>query len=120
MQDYRNLKVWQRAHEMTLRLYRMTTTFPPDERYGLTSQIRRAAASIPANIAEGSARNSDKDFARFVHIAMGSAAELDYHLLLAHDLDFMDSKSHQDAATELSEIRRMLNAFSQKLTANGS
>ena len=117
MQDYRNLKVWQRSHQLTLEVYQMTNDFPADERFGLTSQIRRCALSVPSNIAEGSARGSDADFSRFIHIAMGSAAELDYQMLLAHDLNFMDSSEYQRLADELAEIRRMLNAFNQTLRA---
>lgn len=115
MQDYRNLKVWQQAHQFTLKVYRLTQSFPSDERFGLTSQIRRAAASIPANLAEGSMRNSDADFARFIHIALGSLAELDYHLLLARDLEYIKPAEHQTLESELAGIRRMLIAFGQKL-----
>ncbi|MBZ0300425.1 MAG: four helix bundle protein [Anaerolineae bacterium] len=119
MQDYRHLKVWQRSHQLVLGVYRLTGEFPTDERYGLTSQIRRSAMSIPSNIAEGSARGSDSDFARFMHIAMGSAAELDYQLLLAHDLQLLEPSVYQELAGELTEVRRMLTAFSQKLKAHG-
>ena len=119
MQDYRQLKVWQQAHQLTLAIYRATGEFPADEKYGLTSQIRRAAASIPANIAEGSARSSDADFGRFLFIATGSAAELDYHLLLARDLNILQPHQYQQLANELAVIRRMLNVFIQKLKANG-
>jgi len=83
MKDFRELKVWEKAHQLTLEVYKATTIFPKDELYGLTSQIRRACASIPANIAEGCGRRGDAEFARFLGIAMGSASELDYHLLLA-------------------------------------
>ena len=117
MQDYRNLKVWQRSHQLTLAVYQLTNCFPADERFGLTSQMRRCAASVPSNIAEGSARGSDADFSRFVHIAMGSAAELDYQLLLAHDLSFVDASEYKKLADELAEIRRMLYTFNQTLRA---
>jgi four helix bundle protein len=83
MQDFRKLRVWQRAHELTLSLYRATATFPAAERFGLTSQIRRASSSIGANLAEGCGRIGDAEFARFCSIGMGSACELEYHLLLA-------------------------------------
>ena len=119
MQDYRNLKIWQRSHQLVLDVYRTTNRFPVDERFGLTSQIRRSAASIPSNIAEGSARGSDSDFARFMYIAMGSAAELDYQLLLAHDLEILETMLYRKLADELTEIRRMLNGFCQTLKANG-
>src|SRR4051794_7820520 len=103
MQDYRNLKVWEKAHQLTLVIYKVTTQFPKEELYGLTSQVRRACSSIPANVAEGCGRNSDAELARFLQIAMGSASELDYHLLLARDLKFINMKDHEPLATELSE-----------------
>jgi four helix bundle protein len=93
MKDFRNLKVWERAHELTLELYRMTGRFPREELFGLTSQIRRCCASIGANIAEGCGKRGNAEFQRFLQIASGSASELDYHLLLAHDL-----KSHYKGA----------------------
>ena len=118
MQDYRQLKVWERSHQLTLAVYKATLTFPKEELYGLTSQIRRAGASIPANIAEGCGRNGDVEFARFLHIAMGSASELDYHLLLARDLHFVDIEVYEQLASELAKVKRMLNSFIQKLRAN--
>jgi four helix bundle protein len=118
VKDYRELKVWERAHQLTLAVYKTTAMFPKDELYGLTSQIRRACASIPANIAEGCGRSGDAEFARFLQIAMGSASELDYHLLLARDLNFVNSGDYEQLANELTEVRRMLNSFIQKLRAN--
>jgi four helix bundle protein len=94
MQDFRELKVWQRSHRLTLDVYRASRSFPKDELFGLTSQTRRASASIPANIAEGCGRNGDPEFARFLQIAMGSACELEYHLLLAFDLNFIKEPEH--------------------------
>ena len=84
MKDFRQLKVWDKSHELALSIYRATKDFPKEELYGLTSQIRRASMSIPTNIAEGCGRNTDADFARFLQMAMGSASETEYHLLLAH------------------------------------
>lgn len=92
LKNFRDLEVWKHAHSLTLEAYRQTKTFPSDERFGLTSQIRRRAASIPANIAEGCGRRGDAEFHRFLQIAMGSASELEYHLLLAKDLEYFDSK----------------------------
>ena len=86
MKDFHDLKIWQRSHKLTLALYKATNPFPKSEMYGLTSQIRRCSASIPANIAEGCGRNGDLELARFFQIALGSASELEYHLLLASDL----------------------------------
>lgn len=115
MQDYKNLKVWERAHQLTLAVYQATATFPKDELYGLTSQIRRACTSIPANIAEGCGKDGDVEFARFLRIAMGSASELDYHLLLARDLNFLSEATYKQLETGLSEVKRMLNTFIQRL-----
>ena len=115
MGDYRKLKVWEQAHLLTLEVYRATTTFPGDERYGLTSQMRRAASSIPANIAEGCGRNGDAELARFLDIAMGSATELDYHLLLARDLAFLDVPSFDRLSAATRAVSKMLAAFSQTL-----
>jgi four helix bundle protein len=98
-------------------MYKATATFPKEEPYGLTSQIRRACSSIPANIAEGCGRDGDAEFSRFLRIAMGSATELDYHLLLARDLKFITLEVYEQLSRELVEVSRMLNAFMQKLKA---
>jgi four helix bundle protein len=115
MQDFRNLKVWQKAHTLTLDVYRGTRRFPADERYGLTAQLRRSCASVPANLAEGCARGGDIDFARFVNVAAGSASETDYHLLLARDLEYLGDSLYQSLFEQTSEVRRMLNSFEQTL-----
>ncbi|NIM98448.1 MAG: four helix bundle protein, partial [Deltaproteobacteria bacterium] len=91
MKDFRKLKVWEKSHHLALSVYRETTSFPDHERYGLTSQLRRAAVSIPTNIAEGCGRGGDAEFARFLQIAYGSAAELQYQFLLANELNFLDT-----------------------------
>lgn len=115
MQDYRKLKVWEKSHRLTLEVYKATSLFPKTERYGLSSQIRRACGSIPANIAEGCGRNGTAELIRFLHIAMGSASELDYHLLLAHDLQFLTDGAYKKLEGEITEVRRMLNSLIQKL-----
>ena len=92
MRDFRELKVWQKGHLLTLDVYGATKSFPREERYGLTSQVRRSCTSIPANIAEGCDRTGDTELARFLQIAMGSASEFEYHLLLARDLDYLSPK----------------------------
>jgi four helix bundle protein len=117
MQDFRKLQVWRRGHELTLAMYRATATFPSSELYGLTSQIRRAAASIPANIAEGCGMASTAELGRFVQIAMGSASELEYHLMLAHDLEYLKNDRYGVLASELVELRRMLNRLLKVLSA---
>jgi len=99
MRDFKKIKVWEKAHKLTLQLYKVTASFPQEERYGLTSQIRRSAASIPANIAEGAGRDTQAELARFVHIASGSASELEYHLLLARDLGYIDPNIHAELET---------------------
>ena len=111
MRNYRDLQVWSKAHNLTLDLYRISRDFPRDEIYGVTSQLRRAAASIGANLAEGCGRRSRSELARFVRIAMGSASELDYHLLLCRDLGFMEDHDFSRTATHLTEVRKMLTSF---------
>src|SRR3954471_2915302 len=115
MGDFRNLRVWQRAHQLTLEVYGETRAFPKEERYRLTSQLRRAATSIPANIAEGCGRNGDAELARFLTIAKGSANELDYFLLLAHDLGYLKSSRYEQLAQDVHDISRMLANFVDRL-----
>ena len=119
MKDFRELKVWQKAHELTLAVYRVTAAFPREEQYGLTSQIRRACSSIAANLAEGCGRNGDAEFARYCSIAMGSASELEYHLLLAKDLKLIQPFDYEELAPRATELKRMLTALMQKLRADG-
>jgi four helix bundle protein len=120
MKDYRELKVWQKAHEYTLAVYMATQDFPREEQYGLTSQLRRATVSVPSNIAEGCGRNSDVELARFLEIAYGSASESDYQLLLAKDLGYLDRELYGRLTGMAEEVRRMLNGFIQKLRAHRS
>jgi four helix bundle protein len=115
MGDFRNLRVWQRAHQLTLDVYGETRSFPKEERYRLTSQLRRAAASVPANIAEGCGRNGDAELARFLTIARGSASELDYLLLLAHDLGYLKPSRYEELAEDVHGIARMLANFVDRL-----
>src|SRR5439155_650055 len=89
MQRFTDLLVWQRSHKLVLEVYRLTVGFPPDERFGLVSQLRRAAASVPTNIAEGSKRQSNPEYARFLNVAEGSLAETEYLLMLSKDLGFL-------------------------------
>ncbi|MFQ5984020.1 MAG: four helix bundle protein [Alphaproteobacteria bacterium] len=117
MRNFRDIKVWQKAHRLTLAVYQATNNFPTEERFGLTSQARRAAASIPSNIAEGCGRDSEAELARFLHIAAGSASELEYVLLLTRDLGFTTDERHESLAKDVSEVKRMLYAFTQSLKA---
>lgn len=117
VKDFHELKVWQRAHQLTLAVYRITAAFPREERYGLTSQLRRASSSIAANLAEGCGRNGDVEFARFCSMAKGSASELEYHLLLAKDLKLIKPTDYQELDQSATELKRMLTALMQKLKA---
>lgn len=117
MKDYRELQIWRRSHDLTLRIYRATTVFPKEEQFGITSQLRRASASISANIAEGCGRDGDAELKRFLNIALGSACETDYFVLLARDLDYLTQSDAEPLLTETLELRRMLGAFIQKLKA---
>jgi four helix bundle protein len=108
MQHFSNLKVWQRSHALVLLIYRLTSAFPPGERFGLVSQLRRAAASVPTNIAEGSKRRGSQDYSRFLNIAKGSLAETEYLLLLTRELGYITDTRSQPLLAEISEIPRML------------
>ena len=118
MRNYRDLVVWQKAHRLTLVVYKATQNFPADERFGLTSQLRRAAGSVAANLAEGCGRRSEGEMARFVQISMGSGAELSYHFLLAKDLGLVRSDVYESLTSDLSEIMRMLSALSAKVRSS--
>jgi four helix bundle protein len=115
MNNFRELTVWKKAHVLVVHIYKISQSFPKEELYGLTSQMRRACVSIPANIAEGCGRGSDADFARFLYIAMGSACELEYHLLLACELEFLEKKVADSVIAELCEVKKMLSGFIKKL-----
>lgn len=117
VKDFKDLKVWVKAHHMALRVYDLTRGFPREELYGLTSQIRRAACSVAANIAEGCGRRSEGDMNRFLRIARGSAVELEYHLLLSRDLGFVREAEFQNLESEADEIQRMLTALIQRIEA---
>jgi four helix bundle protein len=119
MAHYRNLEVWKRAHAQTIEIYRATRTFPSSEKFGLTSQIQRAASSIGANLAEGCGRDRDGEFARFIDIARGSCDELDYHLLLAQDLDLMTDQDYHDISAQNAEIGRMLRGLANAVRGSG-
>ena len=115
VRDFRELKVWQKAHKCVLASYRTTSTCPTEERFGLTSQRRRAAASVPSNIAEGCGVDGDRELARFLSIAAGCASDVAYRLLLRHDLSLLDDEPSRQLDTQINEVKRMLNAFIRKL-----
>ena len=118
MQDFRKLKVWEKSHQLTLDCYKATATFPREEIYGMTGQIRRASSSIPANIAEGCGRDGNAELGRFLSIASGSASELEYHFILAHDLNFLSDSEFEHLSGSLTEIRKMLNTLQIRLRTN--
>ena len=118
MRDFRQLKVWEKAHTLALEIYKTTASFPKEELYGLTTQMRRASASVPANIAEGFGRGGNVELARFLQIGMGSAYEVEYHALLAKDLGFLSEDSYDQLAAQIIEMKRMLAALLQKVRAD--
>ncbi len=118
MKDFHHLNVWEKSHNLTLKIYKDTLSFLREEVYGLTSQIRRAAASIPTNIAEGCGRNSDAELARFLDISMGSASELEYLLLLVKELNMLSKSDYDNLTGAVIEIKRMLATFIKKLRAD--
>ena len=115
MQRFAELKVWQKSHALVLEVYRATKTFPDEERFGLTSQLRRAATSVPANVAEGSKRQRNPDYARFLNIAEGSLAETEYLLMLARDLGYLDAKRAETVRAGVPDVARMLHALRAKV-----
>jgi len=123
MKDFRDLQVWQRAHGITLSVYRCTRNFPREETYGMVSQLRRCSSSVAANLAEGCGRSGNPEFGRFLTMAMGSASELEYFLLLARDLEYLNAEGHDAIAHDVGQMRRMLNRLILKVqieSAKGS
>ena len=115
MQDIKKLIIWQKAYAVSLAVYHASSNFPKEESYGLTSQIRRAATSIPANIAEGCGRIGNVELGRFAHIALGSSTELESHLLMARDLNMLDQDKYTELESQVSEVRKMLISFIKKI-----
>lgn len=119
MKDFRDLKVWTKAHQLAIECYTLTSNFPKYELFGIVSQIRRAASSVGANIAEGCGRStSNGEFQRFLLMAMGSASELENHLLLARDLHFLEEPGHRDIESKVIETKKMLAALIKKVEAD--
>lgn len=115
MQNYKDLKVWEKAHGFTLKIYEVTKQFPKEEIYSLTNQVRRSAASIPANIAEGCGKNTNPDFANFLNIALGSANESEYYLILSKDLHYLKEEDFSELLKAINEIKAMLIALITKV-----
>ena len=111
MRDFKSMKVWEKGHALTLAVYRATQSFPSEERYGLVSQMRRSASSIPANIAEGCGRVGDPELARFCQLGFGSATELEYWLLLSRDLGYVDTQRYAAIVESTIEVKRMLGSL---------
>jgi four helix bundle protein len=120
MRNYKDLVVWEKAHLLTLVVYKTTKTFPNEERFGLTSQMRRASTSIAANLAEGCGRRSDGEMGRFIQIAMGSGAELSYHFLLARDLGLIEAKVYEGLDSDLAVVMRMMSSLSHKVRSHAA
>jgi len=117
MRNFRKYQVWELGHQITLDVYKLTTNFPKDEQYGLTSQMRRASSSVPANIAEGCERESEAEFKRFLVIASGSATELEYFLILVKDLNFISEENINELVGKVDQLKRSLNKLISKINA---
>lgn len=117
MRDFRQLRIWELSHNLTLKIYRITKGFPKDELFSLTSQMRRSSSSIPTNIAEGCGRGSNNDYARFLQIAVGSSYELDYQILLAKDLQYIDNTIYIELSNEISSLQKQIVALLHKVRA---
>lgn len=115
MRDYRKYDVWKLGHEITLHVYKLTKTFPREEQYGLISQMRRAAYSIPSNIAEGCGRESDTEFKRYLIISRGSSSELEYFTILTKDLDLLSASDFETLNDKVNKVRRSLNNLINKI-----
>ena len=118
MQNFRDLKVWQKSHQLTLDVYKLSAKYPREETFNLVSQIKRSSSSIPTNIAEGCGRKSDKDFSRFLYISFGSANELEYQMLLSKDLDFISAEDYEKIQLQTEEIKKMLSALIKTLNVS--
>ncbi len=120
MQDYKDLRVWQKSHQLTLDIYKTTEDFPKEEKYGLVSQLRRATYSIPLNIVEGCGRRTNKDKANFFQTAFSSVQEVQYINLLSKDLGYVDQNKFENIEANVSEIKAMIVGFIKKLKETGN
>jgi four helix bundle protein len=120
VRDFRDLQVWHKAHGFVIDLYRHTSAFPSEEKYGLTSHLRKSATSIPSNIAEGCGRKGERELSRFLGIAAGSASESEYQLLLAHELGYLKESEYLHLSGLITEVKRMLYSLIQKLSVESS
>lgn len=111
MKDYKNLKVWQKAHKLTLEIYRVTRNFPEEEKFGIIFQIRKSSSAVSTNIAEGCGHHSQKEFSRYLNIAAGSASETEYLLLLSYDLGYLQDEDFNYCTRETGEVKKMLRSL---------
>ncbi|EDM44988.1 hypothetical protein SCB49_02669 [unidentified eubacterium SCB49] len=118
MRDFRKYTIWELSHQLTLDVYNISNSYPKSEIYGITSQLRRASSSIPTNIAEGCGRDSDKEFNRFLTIAIGSANETEYLIILSKDLNYIDETNFDNLLTQVNVIKRKIHSLKQKLNIN--
>lgn len=116
MNNFRELNVWKKSMDLVTEIYKITRSFPKEEQYGLTNQIRRCAISIPSNIAEGAGRNGNKEFSHFLSIALGSGFELETQLIIGKRLDFMESQIFETIESELIEIQKMISGLQKSLS----
>ena len=116
MRDFKKFSVWEKSHELVLKIYNITKSYPQDELFGLTSQMRKSSSSVPTNIAEGCGRFTDAEFARFVVIASGSACELEYQIILSHSIQYIDTIQFEEFNTDINEIKKMLVGLHKTLT----
>jgi len=115
MKDFKSLKVWQKGIKLVVDIYKSSKDFPQEELYGLTSQMRRSAVSIPSNISEGSGRNSDKDLHRFLEISLGSSFELETQLIIAHELEYLSDETFNDLSNKVQEEQKMITGLQKSL-----
>ena len=120
MQDFTKLLVWQKSHNLTVNIYKLTSSFPNEEKFGLTNQIRRASVSIESNIAEGCGRNGDKEFSRFLDISQGSCFEVKCQVYIARDLEYISLEKATLVISKIDEVMRMIHALNQKLKAKSA
>ena len=120
MRDFHKLVILEKSHQLTLDIYKLTQQFPKEELFGLTSQIRRAISSVPTNIAEGCGRATNKDFAHFLQISIGSACEVEYQLLLAHDLNYITDEDYNRLNDEIVSVRKMIHKYQSGLKTHSS
>jgi len=118
MRDFRKYTIWELSHQLTLDVYNISNSYPKSEIYGITSQLRRASSSIPTNIAEGCGRDSDREFNRFLTIAIGSANETEYLIILSKDLNYIDKTNFDNLLTQVNVIKRKIYSLKQKLNIN--